>query len=74
MKLAPVVEQLAQEYQGKVKIVSANVADAGETAAGLGIMAIPQLIFYKDGQEVTRLMGAVPKDKIVDALKESFGV
>ena len=74
MKLSPVVEELAKEYEGKVKIVSADIAEAGDVASGLGIMSIPQLIFYKDGKEVHRLVGAVPKDKIIEAIKESLGV
>ena len=74
MKLSPVVEEVAKEYEGKVKIVSADIAEAGDTASGLGIMSIPQLIFYKGGQEVHRLVGAVPKDKIVQAIKDNLGV
>ena len=71
--LSPVVEEVAKEFDGKVKIVSANVSEAGDVASGLGIMSIPQLIFYKDGKEVHRLVGAVPKDKIVQAIKDNLG-
>ena len=68
------VEQLAQEYQGKVKIVGANIDGAGETASGLGIFSIPALVFFKGGKEVGRLVGAVPKPKLVDAIKKNLGV
>ena len=74
MKLSPVVEEIAKEYAGKVKVVSADIAEAGDVASGLGIMSIPQLFFYKDGKVVGRIEGAVPKDKIVEAMKESLGV
>jgi thioredoxin 1 len=74
VRLAPVVEQLAEEYKGKVKVVGADVEHAGEKAAELGIMSIPALLFFKGGKEVARIVGAQPKQKIVDALKKNFGV
>ena len=64
---------MAKDFEGKVKVVSADLSESVDTAGGLGIMAIPQLIFYKDGKEVHRIMGAVPETKIVDALKEYLG-
>ena len=66
--MAPVVEQVAQEYMGKVNVVGMNTDNAGDTAANLGIMSIPALLFFKDGKEVSRLVGAVPKAKIVAEL------
>ncbi len=65
---------MANEYKGKLKVVSADVAVAGETAAGLGIMGIPTLVFYKGGQEVHRIVGARPKPAILDAIKKSLGI
>jgi thioredoxin 1 len=69
-----VVEQLEKEYKGKVKIVAADVDQTQETAAGLGIMSIPAIIFFKNGKEVSRIVGAHPRQKFVDELKAQFGV
>ena len=58
------LEQIADEYKGKVTVVGMNTDNTGDTAAGLGIMSIPAILFFKDGQEVSRLIGAVPKAKV----------
>jgi thioredoxin 1 len=63
-----VVEQLAQEYKGKVKIVSMNVDVSPDTASSLGIMSIPAIVFFKGGKEVGRLVGG-NKQKIEAELK-----
>jgi thioredoxin 1 len=68
------VEQLAGEFAGKVKVVKAKIQEAFSTASDLGIMSIPTLVFYKGGEEVGRLVGAVPKDTIVAAIAEKLGV
>ena len=69
--LAPVVEEVASEYEGKAEIVKCNVDDCEEIAAHYSIRSIPTLIFFKDGKAVDRLVGAVPKSEItarIDAL------
>mgnify|MGYP004457622997 FL=1 len=69
--LAPVVEEVASEYEGKAEIVKCNVDDCEEIAAQYSIRSIPTLIFFKDGKAVNRLVGAVPKSEItakIDAL------
>ena len=69
--LAPVVEEVASEYEGKAEIVKCNVDDCEEIAAQYSIRSIPTLIFFKDGKAVDRLVGAVPKSVItarIDAL------
>lgn len=68
---APVVEEVASEYEGKAEIVKCNVDDCEEIAAQYSIRSIPTLIFFKDGKAVDRLVGAVPKSEItarIDAL------
>lgn len=67
------VEQLAGEFKGKVKIVGADVDVTGDTASELGIMSIPALVFFKDGKEAGRL-GPAPKQKIADEIKRIFGI
>ena len=68
------VEQLEKDYKGKVKIVAADVGEVEEVAASLGIASIPTLIFFKDGKEVSRIVGAYPKQKFVEEIKAQFGV
>ena len=51
------VEQLAEQYKGKVKIGTMNVDVAPDTASSLGIMSIPAILFFKGGKEVARILG-----------------
>jgi len=66
--IAPLVEELAGDYEGKAKIVSLNVDDSMDSAQKYGVMSIPTLIFFKEGQEVDRVTGALPKDAMADKL------
>lgn len=59
--IAPIVEQLADEYVGKAKVGKLDVDEAGETAMEYAVSSIPTLIVFKGGQEVERIIGAVPK-------------
>ncbi|MCX7014392.1 MAG: thioredoxin [Candidatus Sumerlaeota bacterium] len=67
-QVAPVVEGLAGEYAGKLKVVKVNVDDSPNVAANYGIQSIPTLLFVKNGQEVDRIIGAVMKQTIKDAI------
>jgi len=64
-----VVEQLADQYKGKIKIVGMNVDVGQNTAASLGILSIPALLFFKGGKEVGRVVGG-NKQKIEAELKK----
>ncbi|MFA4815195.1 MAG: thioredoxin [Candidatus Gracilibacteria bacterium] len=66
--IAPLVEELAGEYEGKAKVVKVNVDESMGTAQTYGVMSIPTLIFFKDGKEVDRNVGAVPKDAMAERL------
>lgn len=72
--LAPVVEQVAKDYAGRLKVVGANIEGAGETAGNLGIMGLPSLVFFKGGQEVHRISGPVKKEKLVDEIQKRLGI
>lgn len=63
------VEQLAKEYQGKVKVVGMNVDVSPDTASSLGIMSIPAIVFFKGGKEVGRVVGG-NKAKIEAEIKK----
>lgn len=68
--VGPVVEELAKEYKGKVKIAKMDVDQNRETPAKLGIRNIPTLIFFKGGEAVNTIIGAQPKSSIEEALKK----
>lgn len=65
--IAPVLEEIAQEYEGRVKIVKMNT-DSNSTAMNYHIRSIPTLLLFKDGQVVDQIVGAVPKKQIIDKL------
>ena len=69
--LAPVIETLATEYEGKVKVGKLNVDDAPDTAEKYGVMSIPTLVLFKDGAEVTRSVGVVPKAKLLEMIEKA---
>ena len=57
----PILEELAEEFEGRVLVTKFNVDEGSRTPAQYGIMAIPTLIIFKDGKEVDRVIGAFPK-------------
>ncbi|CAK8719515.1 MAG: thioredoxin [Candidatus Electrothrix sp. AW2] len=68
--LGPVIDELAEEYDGKVQIVKMNVDDSPATPGKFGIKAIPTLILFKDGEAVDRITGAVGKAQLKDLLSK----
>ena len=66
--VAPIVEELAKEYDGKLVVGKCDVEEADDVAMEFGIRNIPSILFFKGGKVVDKLVGAVPKAKI----KEKF--
>ncbi len=66
--IAPLLEQLADEYKDKAKIMKVNVDDEPDLATRFGITNIPTLLFFKNGSPYEKIVGAVPKQKIKDIL------
>lgn len=66
--IAPVVESLAVEYDGKVKVGKLDVDQNNDTAIKYGVRAIPTLLIFKQGKLINTIMGNVPKSQIVEAL------
>ena len=66
--LAPVIEALASELEGTVKIGKLNVDNASETAQKYGIMSIPTILYFKNGEVVNKTVGVVSKTEIEQIL------
>ncbi|HED11025.1 MAG TPA: thioredoxin [Caldithrix abyssi] len=67
--IAPVVEELAAEYDGKVKVGKLDVDSNPQTSMKFGIRSIPTLLIFKNGQAVDTIVGAVPKNVIEEKIK-----
>lgn len=67
--IAPIVEELATEYEGKAKIGKVDVDNNPMIASKFGIRSIPTLLIFKGGKVVDQIVGAVPKGMIADKLK-----
>ncbi|NDO19011.1 thioredoxin [Lachnospiraceae bacterium MD329] len=68
--VSPIIEQLAKEYDGKVKVCKLNVDDEGEIAAQNAIVSIPTVILFENGKPVKKLIGAHSLDDYEDAIDE----
>ena len=66
--IAPLVEELAGEYEGKLKVMKLDVDDNPRVPTTYGVQSIPTLLIFKDGRPAERVVGAVPKKVIVDKL------
>jgi thioredoxin 1 len=70
--VAPILEELAGEYEGRLKVAKLNVDDNPGTAAKYGIFSIPSILLFKEGQVSTQIVGAVPKKHFVEKLDASL--
>jgi thioredoxin 2 len=70
--IAPVIDQLAAELAGRVRVVKLNVDDNPRTAARFDLRSIPTLLVLKDGREVDRLVGVQPKQEIARRLERAM--
>ncbi len=67
--IAPIVEELAKEYEGRVNVAKCDVEACEDIAASLGIRNIPTLLFFKNGQVVDKLVGAQTKAKLQEKIE-----
>lgn len=67
-RMGPIIEELHDQYEGKVKIGKLNVDNSPETAAEFRVMSIPTLIFFKNGKAIETMVGVVAKQKLEDML------
>jgi len=70
--LAPVLDEIANEISGKARIAKVNIEDAPELANQAGILNIPTLVLYKDGEAVERIVGINPKQKILEVINSAL--
>jgi len=66
--IGPVVDELAKDYNGKLKVVKMNVDDNPLTPSRFGVRSIPNLLLFKNGQVKDQIVGAVPKQMFVQAI------
>lgn len=67
--IAPILEELANELNGRLKVTKLNVDDAQELAAQYNIMSIPTLLLFKGGEPVAEIVGAMSKDQLLERIE-----
>ena len=67
--VTPIVKEIAEHYQGKLKVGKLNVDDAPKTASQYNVMGIPTLMIFKGGKVVEEMVGAAPKEYIEEKIK-----
>jgi thioredoxin 1 len=70
--IAPVVEELAETYEGKVNFVKINIDDNQNTPSQYGVRGIPTLILFKNGEVMDQVVGNVPKDQLVSLIERGL--
>jgi thioredoxin 1 len=70
--IAPVLDEIANEYDGKVKVVKINIDENQTTPSTYGVRSIPTLILFKDGQEVEKIIGAQSKQNLKQMVDKSL--
>ncbi len=71
--MGPVIDNVADEYEGKVKVMKCNVDSNPLTPSKFGIRGIPTLVLFKNGEVVDRIVGAVPKTQVDNLIKKALG-
>jgi len=70
LKIAPIVEELSEEYKGKMKFGKVNVENYQSIAQKFGIRSIPTLLIFKKGQVSSQIVGMLPRKKLVEKISE----
>jgi thioredoxin 1 len=66
--IAPILEEIAVEYDGQLKVAKLDVDQNPQVATQLGVMSIPTMILFKDGKAVERLIGYMPKERLLEKI------
>ena len=70
--LGPLIESLAEKYEGTAVIGKVNTDEEGELAMRYAVMTIPTVIFFKNGKEIDRLVGVMPPDAFIQVLEKNL--
>ncbi|MEN6508321.1 MAG: thioredoxin [Deltaproteobacteria bacterium HGW-Deltaproteobacteria-1] len=70
--IGPIVEEIAAQYQDKIKVMKLNVDDAQKAATTYGVRSIPTLMMFKGGKVLDTMIGLVPKEKLEEFVKKSL--
>ncbi len=70
--IAPIVDEMATEYTGRIRVAKMNVDDNPATPGRYGVRGIPTLILFKDGKVIDQLVGAVPKNQIKELIEKGL--
>lgn len=68
--ISPIIDEIAKEYDGKLKVSKINIDDSPELASQFGIMSIPTLLFFKDGEVIDQITGVVSKATLKEKIDE----
>lgn len=71
--IAPVLEEIAQEYDGKLKVVKINVDENPNVPSRYGVRGIPNLMIFKGGNLAGQIVGVAPKNKLVNEIDKAIG-
>tara|TARA_B100000315_G_C14254502_1_gene441255 strand:+ start:290 stop:625 length:336 start_codon:yes stop_codon:yes gene_type:complete len=71
--ISPIVDELSDEYNGKVKFAKLNIDNNTDLASELQILSIPALVLFRNGKELARITGANPKENIKDRIDSALG-
>ena len=72
--MGPVIEQIAEEFEGQLKVAKLNVDDNPGSASFYGIRGIPTMILFKEGKPVEEVIGAVPKEQLVAVIARALNL
>ena len=70
--IAPVIDEIAQEFEGKLKVCKVDIDQSAGVAGKFNIMSIPTIVIFKDGNEVERVIGAASKDSLVEKINAAL--
>ncbi|HYR95865.1 MAG TPA: thioredoxin domain-containing protein [Candidatus Binatus sp.] len=71
--MGPIVDEIAAEHQGRLKVVKVNAEESPVTTARFAVRAVPTLLVLKEGRVVEQMLGAVPKSRITRAIASVLG-
>ncbi len=71
--LAPIIDRIAEKFAGRLRVAKVNIDENPELTGKFGILSIPTLIFFKNGKEVERVVGAMPEPALAEKLNDLLG-